>query len=117
MPGRAPRLFTISRRLPSVQGDRFGVVFQNWTAGGAEGIRTPDLRHAKAALSQLSYGPGRRRGVGQPGFEPGTSVLSGLRSSQLSYWPAPPESLADLRRSGHLNQRRVEQKVSLLCVM
>ena len=25
--------------------------------------------------------------VGQPGLEPGTSVLSGLRSSQLSYWP------------------------------
>ena len=28
-------------------------------AGGAEGIRTPDLRRAKAALSQLSYGPAR----------------------------------------------------------
>ena len=26
-------------------------------AGGAEEIRTPDLRRAKAALSQLSYGP------------------------------------------------------------
>jgi hypothetical protein len=26
---------------------------------GAEGIRTPDLRRAKAALSQLSYGPER----------------------------------------------------------
>jgi hypothetical protein len=26
---------------------------------GAEGIRTPDLRRAKAALSQLSYGPDR----------------------------------------------------------
>ena len=25
--------------------------------------------------------------VGQPGFEPGTSVLSGLRSNHLSYWP------------------------------
>ena len=25
--------------------------------GGAAGIRTPDLRRAKAALSQLSYGP------------------------------------------------------------
>ena len=25
--------------------------------GGAEGIRTPDLRRAKAALSRLSYGP------------------------------------------------------------
>ena len=31
-----------------------------WAApvfGGAGGIRTPDLRRAKAALSQLSYGP------------------------------------------------------------
>ena len=26
--------------------------------------------------------------MGQPGIEPGTSVLSGLRSSRLSYWPA-----------------------------
>jgi hypothetical protein len=25
--------------------------------------------------------------VGQPGIEPGTSVLSGLRSNRLSYWP------------------------------
>ena len=29
--------------------------------GGAEEIRTPDLRRAKAALSQLSYGPSLRR--------------------------------------------------------
>ena len=28
-------------------------------SSGAEGIRTPDLRRAKAALSRLSYGPGR----------------------------------------------------------
>ena len=28
--------------------------------GGAAGIRTPDLRRARAALSQLSYGPRRR---------------------------------------------------------
>src|SRR5207247_11111309 len=45
--------------------------------GGAEGIRTPDLRRATAALSQLSYGPQPRRaavGVGQPGFEPATSA-------------------------------------------
>ena len=27
------------------------------TGGGAEGIRTPDLRIANAALSQLSYSP------------------------------------------------------------
>ena len=28
------------------------------------------------------------RGVGVPGIEPGTSVLSGLRSNRLSYTPA-----------------------------
>jgi hypothetical protein len=37
--------------------------------GGAEGDRTPDLRNAIAALSQLSYGPepisaGRKRPAG-----------------------------------------------------
>jgi hypothetical protein len=31
--------------------------------GGAEGIRTPDLRSAIAALSQLSYGPDRTGGA------------------------------------------------------
>ncbi len=30
--------------------------------GGAEGDRTPDLRIANAALSQLSYGPGTSTG-------------------------------------------------------
>ncbi len=69
-------------------------------SGGAEEIRTPDLRRAKAALSQLSYGPMGRRCdtrplgqrlsgarmvlVGHSGLEPETSVLSGLRSNQLS---------------------------------
>ena len=32
-------------------------------AGGAAGTRTPDLRRAKAALSQLSYGPSSRLGA------------------------------------------------------
>jgi hypothetical protein len=61
---------------------------------GAAGIRTPDLRRAKAALSQLSYGPlcPRHRRVtptpvGAPGLEPGTSALSGPRSNHLSYAP------------------------------
>ena len=31
-------------------------------AGGAEEIRTPDLRRARAALSQLSYGPAELAG-------------------------------------------------------
>ena len=71
--------------------------------GGAEEIRTPDLRRAKAALSQLSYGPSRvpleyamalggtprasstvGQMVGHSGLEPETSVLSGLRSNHLS---------------------------------
>jgi hypothetical protein len=69
--------------------------------GGAAGIRTPDLRRARAALSQLSYGPRdasrpavRQTGsvrpdrVGAPGLEPGTSALSGPRSNHLSYAPA-----------------------------
>ena len=30
-----------------------------YSRSGAEGIRTPDLRRAKAALSRLSYGPER----------------------------------------------------------
>ena len=50
--------------------------------GGDEGIRTPDLCRAKAALFQLSYVPAYE--VGLPGLEPGTSVLSGLRSNHLS---------------------------------
>jgi hypothetical protein len=29
--------------------------------------------------------------VGVPGIEPGTSSLSGTRSNQLSYTPAPPQ--------------------------
>ena len=66
--------------------------------GGAAGIRTPDLRRARAALSRLSYGPpvlsrpalqtSLPGGVGAPGLEPGTSALSGPRSNHLSYAPA-----------------------------
>ena len=50
---------------------------------GDEGIRTPDLRRAKAALSQLSYIPGIGE-VGLSGLEPETSPLSEARSNQLS---------------------------------
>ena len=52
---------------------------------GDEGIRTPGLRRAKAALSQLSYIPelfGFQ--VGLSGLEPETSPLSEARSNQLS---------------------------------
>ena len=53
--------------------------------GGADRDRTGDLWLAKPPLSQLSYSPHM---VGLPGFEPGTSRLSGVRSDQLSYRPA-----------------------------
>ena len=69
---------------------------------GAAGTRTPDLRRAKAALSQLSYDPPLAPDpppVGAPGLEPGTSVLSGPRSHHLSYAPtAPARPHAVLRR-------------------
>ena len=57
---------------------------------GDEGTRTPDIRLAKAALSQLSYIPSFAAGkvVGLTGFEPVTPVLSGLCSNQLSYRPS-----------------------------
>jgi hypothetical protein len=60
---------------------------------GDEGTRTPDPLLAKQVLYQLSYIPvvglfGCVLSVGVPGFEPGTSALSELRSSQLSYTPA-----------------------------
>ena len=77
---------------------------------GAAGVRTPDLRRARAALSQLSYGPLLVPGhhppdVGAPGLEPGTSALSGPRSNHLSYAPGAvarhtgPRSVLCRRRS------------------
>ena len=66
--------------------------------GGDEGTRTPDPLDANQMLSQLSYAPRRQTNqianrtgnvrVGLPWLEQGTSVLSGLRSNQLSYRPA-----------------------------
>ena len=63
-------------------------------SGGAAGSRTPDLRRAKAALSQLSYSPvvdiratqlrPNRDVVGVRGLEPRASPLSGVCSNQLS---------------------------------
>ena len=52
-------------------------------SSGDEGIRTPDLRRAKAALSQLSYIPNPQP-VGLSGLEPETLPLSEARSNQLS---------------------------------
>ena len=60
--------------------------------GGAGRDRTGDPLVANQVLSQLSYSPpfvvvGRRVMVGLSGFEPLTSRLSAVRSSQLSYRP------------------------------
>ena len=64
--------------------------------GGADRDRTDDLKLAKLALSQLSYGPGwgigKGRQLAQPVVGPGrverpTSRLSGVRSNHLSYEP------------------------------
>ena len=54
---------------------------------GEDGTRTRDPLLAKQVLYQLSYFPAlvRQLRVRVPGFEPGTSALSELRSSQLSY--------------------------------
>ena len=70
------------------------------TESGDDRARTDNPRLAKPVLSQLSYVPERKRvrnpvtdeipdshRVGVPGFEPGTSALSELRSNQLSYTP------------------------------
>jgi hypothetical protein len=115
-PGRArsvvkvPRAAPATRPAPRARGRP--------RSGGAAGIRTPDLRRARAALSRLSYGPVPSRrsavgsfadrppahppcsapiarysaldGVGAPGLEPGASALSGPRSDRLSYAPARP---------------------------
>ena len=64
---------------------------------GGEGTRTPDPLLAKQVLYQLSYTPECDRPsiplLGVPGFEPGTSALSELRSSQLSYTPLSVDHL------------------------
>ena len=61
---------------------------KTWYDGncGADRDRTDDLRLAKPALSQLSYGPDKNF-VGQGRVELPTSRLSGVRSNHLSYWP------------------------------
>src|SRR3982751_3861552 len=77
---------------------------QSGGGGGASRDRTGDLKLAKLALSQLSYGPVPVAGgggestwstsiarlVGREGVEPSTSRLSGVRSNHLSYRPPMP---------------------------
>ena len=80
---------------------------QSLAFGGARRDRTDDLKLAKLALSQLSYGPIESGGlplrplreprgaavVGREGVEPSTSRLSGVRSNHLSYRPPCPLTL------------------------
>ena len=72
-------------------------------AGGARRDRTDDLKLAKLALSQLSYGPvpsghtviAKQVGlnlVGLSGLEPLTSRLSGVCSNHLSYRPSEEQT-------------------------
>jgi hypothetical protein len=85
LPGRIGFLFALSTRQGRV--------------GGARRDRTDDLKLAKLALSQLSYGPNPQIHqtsscetapdalVGLERFELSTSRLSSARSNQLSYRP------------------------------
>ena len=76
--------------------------------GGASRDRTGDLKLAKLALSQLSYGPGPeslRAMVGREGVEPSTSRLSGVRSNHLSYRP-PCQPEQATRAAGGVSQLR-----------
>ncbi len=87
------------------------LVLSRYRASGAAGSRTPGLRRAKAALSQLSYGPHPRRPirstvVGAPGLEPGTSALSGPRSNHLSYAPTRPSDVGAPKTKQNQRQRR-----------
>ena len=81
---------------------------QVWPLDGDEGTRTPDLRLAKAPLSQLSYIPVGET-VGLTGLEPVTSRLSGVRSNQLSYRPMPRRNYRVNLRP--LNSRTVRQTI------
>ena len=86
--------------------------------GGADRDRTGDLKLAKLALSQLSYGPiagttarkgsevrikfsspgqvlERKELVGLGRLERPTSRLSGVRSNHLSYRPESPALMRD----------------------
>src|ERR1700730_6879796 len=74
------------------------------TLGGADRVRTDDLRLARAALSQLSYSPSSSAFlimVGLGRFELPTSRLSGVRSNQLSYRPKGGGSRRHLRSHGN----------------
>src|SRR6187551_1888817 len=84
------------------------------SGGGASRDRTDDLKLAKLALSQLSYGPigsSRLAMVGRVGVEPTTSRLSGVRSNHLSY--RPPQSPAGLMAAGGVSQLRLDSPLPI----
>ena len=85
--------------------------------GGASRDRTDDLKLAKLALSQLSYGPNPVEHdkhdtkeasalVGREGVEPSTSRLSGVRSNHLSYRPPMPSPAGQMAAGGVSQLRR-----------
>ena len=79
-------------------GSRQTVSHEIMRNGGADRVRTDDLRLARAALSQLSYCPKSAGSlVGLGGFEPPASRLSGVRSNQLSYRPLQRTSKGSLK--------------------
>ena len=84
----APRFENATAR-PSIAGRPGADVFSlsSLAAGGADRARTGDPLVANQVLSQLSYSPRSSGLVGLSGFEPLTSRLSAVRSSQLSYRP------------------------------
>ena len=83
-PNDCAQLFRISGQLYTNS-----LTFQSIQhSGGDEGIRTPGLRRAKSALSQLSYIPSSTGVVGLTGFEPVTPALTAQGSNRLSYRPA-----------------------------
>jgi hypothetical protein len=84
---------------------------------GDDRDRTGNLRLAKPALSQLSYVPVRASDrcwaepppdllatLGALGFEPRTSALSELRSSQLSYAPGRTDPACDRNKKAKPKQ-------------
>jgi hypothetical protein len=87
MPSRVER-FDVRFRIQTVK-TPVKKTFESFfvLAYGDDRDRTGNLRLAKPTLSQLSYAPLGLSGVGVLGFEPRTSALSELRSSQLSYTP------------------------------
>ena len=96
--------------------------------GGADRVRTDDLRRAKPALSQLSYSPLRRSPpsgfvVGLGRIELPTSPLSGVRSNRLSYRPlrsaTPPSARVRpfAQRAGSLGPSELDSSGSGFAVV